>query len=278
MRVRVDFLGTPIDSVDMEESLQRVDEYVRTGKAHHVLVTNANKFWLMRRDPRLKGIAERADLILPERAIAVCSALVGRRLKGDVAGVAFAKELLPYCEKRGYSIYFLGAAAEVLQSMLETVHREYPGLKVAGYHHGYFIKDKNDAVLDDIRRKRPDVLLVAMGSPLQEYWIRESLDLERLSVPVSVGVGGSFVVIAGLKKDAPRWVRKSGFEWLFRLTQDPRNYWKRYARVVPFLMIAVLREGILGIRRSGKSTERRSAVCNLGSASPAAGQAEQGDR
>jgi N-acetylglucosaminyldiphosphoundecaprenol N-acetyl-beta-D-mannosaminyltransferase len=247
--MHIDFLGTPVDNVDMQDAFECVDEFIRLRKPHHVLVNNANKFWLMRHDPRLTSIAFRADLILTERAVAVCSGILGNPLKDDVAGVAFAKELLPYCDKRGHSMYFLGATDEVQKALMDMVRREYPGLKVAGSHHGYFLKGKNDFVIEDIRTRKPDVLLVALGSPLQEYWIRENI--ERLNVPVSIGVGGSFDVIAGLKKDAPRWIRKSGFEWLFRLIQDPKRYWKRYLKVVPFLFSRVLFEGVLGFKRRG---------------------------
>jgi N-acetylglucosaminyldiphosphoundecaprenol N-acetyl-beta-D-mannosaminyltransferase len=253
--LRIDFLGTPIDSVNMQDALERVDEFILARKPHHVLVTNANKFWLMGRDARLKAIAYRADLILPERAIAVCARILGMPLKDDVAGVAFAKELLSHCEKQGHSIYLLGATTEVQRCLLEMVRREYPGLKVAGSHDGYFLNDRNDAVLEDIRSKKPDVLIVAMGSPVQEYWIRENIDKDEMNVPVSVGVGGSFDVIAGLKKDAPQWVRKSGFEWLFRLLQDPKQYWRRYLRIVPYLIFAVLVRGVLGFGRSGKGAK-----------------------
>lgn len=246
MKLRIDFLGTPIDSLDMQDAIEWVDDKVPARKPHHVLVTNANKFWLMRRNAQLKEVACRADLILPERGIALCSAILGKPLKDDVAGVAFAKELLGHCEKRGYSIYFLGATAEVQRCLLETVRRNHPGLRVAGSHDGFFLPGQNDAVLMDIRSRKPDVLLVAMGSPAQEYWIREQIDKDEIVVPVSVGVGGAFEVIAGLKRDAPKWVRKSGIEWLFRFFQSPRRYGKRYLCVVPYLIFAVLVEGIFG--------------------------------
>lgn len=247
--MRVDFLGTSLDSLDMRDALRKVDEFIHNGKPCHIMVANANKFWMVRHDPRLAAIARQADMILPERAIVVCARILGAPLKDDVAGVAFAKELLPYCQKQGHSIYFLGARPEVLTQMVDKIRCDYPALNVAGCHHGYFIKDSNDAVIEEIRSKRPDVLMVALGSPLQEYWIRDNI--EKLNVPVSIGVGGSFDVIAGLKKDAPQWLRKSGLEWLFRLLQDPRRYWKRHLRIVPFLFFTVLFEGLLGFSRAG---------------------------
>lgn len=244
--MRLEFLGTPFDNVDIRDTLQLVDEFIRAGKPRHVLVTNANKFWLMRHDSALTAVANRADLIVTERALALCCRLLGKPLKGDVAGVALAKALLPHCQKRGFSIYFLGATSEVQQILLDKVRREFPDLKIAGSHHGYFLSEKEDFVLQDITSKKPDVLLVALGSPTQEYWIRESIDKRKINVPVSLGVGGSFDVIAGLKKDAPQWIRNSGMEWLFRFVQQPKRLWKRYAQTVPFLIFMVLVEGMLG--------------------------------
>ena len=271
--MRVDFLGTPLDSVDMHDALRQADDFIRSGVPHHIVVTNANKFWMMRRDARLKEIVDRADLILPERAIALCSTLVGRPVKSDVAGVAFAKALLPFCEERGHSIYFLGATDEVQTALLDFVRREYPRLKIAGSHHGFFLKHKKDFVLDQIQQCAPDVMLVAMGSPLQEYWIRESIDTEKIEVPVSVGIGGSFDVIAGLKRDAPLWIRKSGFEWLFRAMQEPSRYWKRYLQIVPYLVWAVLLEGIVGFRRKRTASANASAISSPAGPKPVDPQA-----
>jgi N-acetylglucosaminyldiphosphoundecaprenol N-acetyl-beta-D-mannosaminyltransferase len=245
--MRVDFLGFPVDSLDMRDALQRVDGFICSGKQHHIMVFNANKFWLLRRESRLVEIAQQADLILPERVVVMLSRFLRSPLKSDVAGVAFANELLPYCEKKGHSIYFLGARSEVLESLMNKVRSEHPALRVVGYHHGYFLQDGNEAVLEEIKASKPDVLLVALGSPLQEYWIRDHFD--EISVPVSIGVGGSFDVLAGLKKDAPRWIRKSGFEWLYRLIQDPKRYWKRHSIIIPFLFVTFLFEGICGFKR-----------------------------
>ena len=98
---------------------------------------------------------------------------------------------------------------------------------IAGMHHGYLTTSElNDSVCQTIRSSKADILYVAMGSPRQEYWIAEHL--AGLNVPVGMGVGGSFDVIAGLKKDTPNWARGHGWEWLYRLFQEPRAYWRRY--------------------------------------------------
>lgn len=244
--MRVDFLGMPIDSLDLADTLQRVDEFVSSGKPHQILVANTNKFWMMRHDPRMAAITRKADLVVPERVLVMSAALARVPLKSDVCGVALAKALLPHCEKRGHSIFFLGARPEVLTSMLEKVQRDYPALKIVGFHHGYVKPEETAALLDRIRLAKPDVILVAMGSPRQEFWISDHA--QEIGVPVLLGVGGTFDVIAGLKKDAPMWIRKSGVEWFYRLAQDPKNLWKRYSVTIPWFLSILLMESVFGMK------------------------------
>jgi len=244
--MRINFLGCPVDSLDMQDALERIDEFISTGEPHQILVSNTNKLWLMRRDPRMAKIAQQADLVVPERVLVIGAALLGKPLKSDVCGVALGKALLPHCEKMRHSIYFLGARPAVIEGLIETVRRDYPALKIADYHHGYFLPDGNEALLENIRRAKPDVLLVAMGSPLQEYWISDHA--RELGVPVLLGVGGTFDVIAGIKKDAPPWVRKYALEWLYRLVQDPKNLWKRYSITIPWLLATFFLEGVCGLK------------------------------
>lgn len=237
---RMDVLGFPVDSLDMREALDRTDDYIAAGGAHQVLVTNANKLWCMRRDVRLAEIARAADLVIPEKAVVMGAALLGTPLKAHVGGSMLAMALLPHSEKKGHSIFFLGARPATVEALIKKVRRDHPALPIAGYHHGYFLPDGEPALLSRIRRARPDVLLVALGSPLQEYWIHAHAS--ELGVPVSIGVGGTFDVIAGIKKDAPRWVRGCAMEWLYRLAQDPKNLWKRYLTTIPWFLAAILRE------------------------------------
>ncbi len=243
---RIDFLGFPVDSLDMGEALQAVDGFIASGRPHQVLVTNANKLWQMKRDARLAGIGKRADLMVPEKAVVIGAALLGTPLKGHVGGSMLAMALLPHSQQKGHSIFFLGARSAVLEVLVEKVRREYPGLRIAGACDGYFRPHRESEVLTAIRAARPDILLVAMGSPLQEYWIAEHA--MELGVPVAIGVGGTFDVLAGIKKDAPVWVRKCSIEWLYRLAQDPGNLWKRYLTTIPWFLAAVLVERLSHMR------------------------------
>ena len=144
---RMDFLGSPVDSLDMREALERIDDYIAAGGAHQVLVTNANKLWCMRRDAHLAEIARAADMVIPEKAVVVGAALLGTPLKAHVGGSMLAMALLPHSEEKGHSIFFLGARPAIVEALIKKVRRDYPALPIAGYHHGYFLPDGEPALL-----------------------------------------------------------------------------------------------------------------------------------
>jgi N-acetylglucosaminyldiphosphoundecaprenol N-acetyl-beta-D-mannosaminyltransferase len=221
----------------MEETLDTIEEFICQGKPRQIVPVNAAKLWRMERDPRLKRIVETAALIIPEKAIVMASRVLGSPLKAHVGGITLLKRLLPVAASHGYRVYFLGARPEVVGGMVETLRRAYPALRICGWRDGYFGRDQSAAVAERIREARPDLLFVALGTPTQEYWIAEHL--AELGVPVCMGVGGSFDVLAGLKKDAPDWVRALALEWLYRLAQDPRNLWKRYLITIPWFCTRV---------------------------------------
>lgn len=137
-------------------------------------------------------------------------------------------QLLERSAKRGYRVYFLGAREETLARLINRCQKKFPELQIAGWHSGYFAAAEEEQIIATIKRSRPHVLLVAMGSPLQEYWL-ESHSSE-LGVPFCMGVGGSFDVLAGDLPRAPLWMQKHGLEWLFRLLQEPTRLWRRYLR------------------------------------------------
>jgi N-acetylglucosaminyldiphosphoundecaprenol N-acetyl-beta-D-mannosaminyltransferase len=221
----------------MEESIDTIEEFIRRRTPRQIVPVNAAKLWRMERDPRLKLIVETAALIIPEKAIVMGSRVLGSPLKAHIGGITLLKRLLPVAASRGYRVYFLGARQKVIGRMVETLRRDYPSLRICGWRDGYFRREESAAVLQQIRGARPDLLFVALGTPAQEYWIAEHL--AALGVPVCMGVGGSFDVLAGLKKDAPDWVRALALEWLYRLAQDPRNLWKRYLITIPWFCTRV---------------------------------------
>jgi N-acetylglucosaminyldiphosphoundecaprenol N-acetyl-beta-D-mannosaminyltransferase len=143
-----------------------------------------------------------------------------------VLGISLFRRLLEVAPEKGWSVYLLGAKPEVVAALVERLRRERPGLRIAGHRHGFMSAEEESAVVAEIARARPDLLFVAMGSPRQEYWLEQFG--AATGARVTLGVGGSFDVLAGVKRDTPDWARGRGLEWLYRLWLDPRNLWKRY--------------------------------------------------
>jgi N-acetylglucosaminyldiphosphoundecaprenol N-acetyl-beta-D-mannosaminyltransferase len=238
---RVSLLGCEIDALDMNETVERCRRLVESpGTAHQVSV-NAAKLVSMRSDQRLREIVGESALVNADGQSVVWAARVlGRPLPGRVAGIDLLHGLLLLAERTGYSVYFLGAKADILETAVAKIERDYPRLEVAGTRDGYFTDEETDEVCAEIREAKPDMLFVAMSSPRKEYWIAENA--ERLEVPFVMGVGGSLDVIAGVTRRAPRWMQRVGLEWFARLIQEPRRLFGRYARTNSQFVWLVARE------------------------------------
>ncbi|MEQ9398216.1 MAG: WecB/TagA/CpsF family glycosyltransferase [Longimicrobiales bacterium] len=236
---RVRILGTPVSRTDLDGAVDLAVHAVDTGRVLRIGVVNHNKCWLARRDPSLRAFLEEAELVVAESSVEWAARLLGFDGVGAAWGVALMARLLERADAGGWSVYFLGAEASVTDRLVHRVRANHPGLVVAGWHHGYLSDQDAARVREELASVRPDLLLVAMGSPRQERFLAS---VGRDGGPrVSLGVGGSFDVHAGRKADAPGWIRGSGFEWLYRALLSPRLF-RRYAVVIPWFVGAVVRE------------------------------------
>lgn len=234
MRKLVIILGTPIDDVTMPEALDRVEEFVAigrlTGKRHQIATVNADFVVKALYDTELRRILQEADLATADGMPLVWSARrLGVPLGERVTGVDMVPALAQRAATRGYSIYFLGAAPGVAAQAARILQKRYPGLKVAGVASPspQAVQNGDPAIIAACNAAKPDILLVAFGNPKQEKWIYHHA--HELAIPVMMGVGGTFDLIAGVTKRAPQWMQGAGLEWLYRLGQEPRRLWKRYA-------------------------------------------------
>jgi N-acetylglucosaminyldiphosphoundecaprenol N-acetyl-beta-D-mannosaminyltransferase len=140
---------------------------------------------------------------------------------------------LKICENENKGIYLIGAKQDVLNDCLINLHTKYPDLNIVGSHNGFFDMDNCEDILTDIEKKKPYVLFVAMGCPRQEKFIVKYMD--RLHCSIFMGVGGSFDVIAGRVKRAPKWMINFGLEWLYRVSKEPWRI-KRLGSIPKFLL------------------------------------------
>ena len=192
------------------------------------MAINAAKLVAMHDDPKLCGIVDGCGLVSADgQSVVWASRLLGDPLPERVAGIDLMDALLGLAERRGYHVYFLGARSDVLGRALERLRERFPRLEVAGARDGYFADDEAHEVCAAIRSSRPDILFVAMSSPRKEYFLGEYGP--ALGAPFVMGVGGSIDVIAGITRRAPVAWQRLGLEWLFRLLQEPRRMFRRYA-------------------------------------------------
>ena len=225
---RARFLGLSFDTVTMDATVERCIELCRAPRASHTVITaNASHLCMMRRDAELAQSCRAGDLIVAD-GMSVVWALraAGQPAPERVAGVDLMARLLAAAAEHGLRVYFLGAKREVVSALVERSRALYPGLEIAGFRDGYFGPEDHLRIVEEIRASGAHMLFVGMPSPFKETWCERHR--ERLQVPVIVGVGGSFDVLAGFIKRAPRWLQFMGMEWFWRLLMEPRKLWKRY--------------------------------------------------
>ena len=227
---KAELLGLSFDAVTMETAVARCLELCRSPRTSHTIITaNASHLCMMRRDPELAQACRAGDFILADGMSVVWSLRAsGQRIPERVTGVDLMERLLAAGGKHGLRVYFLGAKREVVTALVERTRAQSPGIEIAGFHDGYFGPDDHQRLVEEIRASEADMLFVGMPTPFKETWCERHR--ERLNVPVIVGVGGSFDVLAGFVKRAPRWLQSLGLEWCWRLLQEPRRLWKRYLK------------------------------------------------
>lgn len=233
MRKLLIILGTPIDDVNMDEALKRMEAFIATGRAtgkgHQIATINADFVVKSLQDAELRRILQEADMATADGMPLVWSArLLGAPMEGRVTGADMVPALAQRAAQKGYSIYFLGAAPGVAEKAARILQQQYPTLKIAGIASpsAAAVESGDPAVVAACKAAKPDILLVAFGNPKQEKWIYRHA--QELGIPVMIGVGGTFDFIAGVTKRAPGWMQQCGLEWSYRLIQQPGRLWKRY--------------------------------------------------
>lgn len=217
---KVDILGVKVDSLTMDEAVKTCCEFIEKKEPRLAATANAEMLLRATKDEELLRILNEADLVVPDGAGTVwASNFLGHEMKERVAGYDLAQNLMALAPKKNFSFYFFGSAPNVAQKAKEKAEKLYPGIKIAGLHDGFFSEEDEKKIIADIKEKKPDILLVALGVPKQEKWI--SAHKKELKVPLSIGVGGTFDVMAGIMKRAPLWMQKAKLEWLFRGLMQP---------------------------------------------------------
>jgi N-acetylglucosaminyldiphosphoundecaprenol N-acetyl-beta-D-mannosaminyltransferase len=255
---RIRIAGCPVDSCSMDGAVAELCRRIESRIPTHVVFVNAAKVVQYHRDPVLRDVLERADVLLADGLpIVWLSRIKGTPLPGRVAGVDLMERMVAAAEQRGYRVFFLGARADVVGKAVSDFQARYPRLIVAGYRDGYFQQSEEGHLSAQIRASKADLVLIAMSTPRKEIW--GARNLENLGAGVCQGVGGGFDMIAGVTKRAPRWMQRVGLEWCYRLMQEPRRMWKRYAFSNSVFLLLAVRDLFSGFR------ERESPAAQVSS-------------
>ncbi|KAB8331757.1 WecB/TagA/CpsF family glycosyltransferase [Scytonema tolypothrichoides VB-61278] len=192
-----------------------------------VYYANAHTMVTAAQNPSLAEALEHSDMLLADGSgVRLGSALLGTPLVHNLNGTDLVPALCKAGAAKGLSVYLLGAKPDVVEEAAANLKKRYPGLVIAGTHHGYFSEAETSQVLENIRAARPHLLLVAMGVPLQEIWINQYAC--QLPGITCMGVGGLFDFVAERVPRAPFAIRAVGMEWVWRLTMEPSRLWRRY--------------------------------------------------
>jgi N-acetylglucosaminyldiphosphoundecaprenol N-acetyl-beta-D-mannosaminyltransferase len=240
--------GIDVDVVSGREALSWVGAAIDAGRTDLVLTPNVDHIVRFQRDPEFRSAYAGAGLVLPDSTPLMWAArALGRPLADRASNLML--DLCGAAAHRGDTVYLLGGSRQVVSRAVASLEERFPGIRVAGCHHGYVSEDDEDEVVRAVDRIAPDLLFVGMGSPKQELWMARNAG--RMRHGVAVGVGGAFNYVAGEVSRAPAWVQGAGLEWFWRFAHEPRRLFRRYfVEDVAFLRLVAAE--FARSRRSGR--------------------------
>ncbi len=252
---KVNILGVEVSAINMEMALRTIEGWIVRREPHYVCVTSVHGVMKSQRDEALRRIHNDAGLVTPDGMPLVwLSRLMGFHHVERVYGPDLMLALCERSVKHGYRHFFYGGAAGVADKLALQLQCRFAGLKVAGIYSPPFrplTPAEDEAVVACINAAAPDIFWVGISTPKQERWIQAHVG--QLSASVLIGVGAAFDFHFGVKKQAPRWMQRSGMEWLFRLMMEPRRLGPRYLTSNPRFVWLMLRQALSrgGSRQNG---------------------------
>ncbi len=225
-------LGVPFDNISTAEAVSAIEEMIASKCPHYLVTANVDFLVQAQTDVELRRILYDAHLVVCDGTpLLWASRLLGNPLVERVAGADLVPLLIEVAQRRKYRVFFLGASPESSQAAVNNLKRCYSNLIIAGHYSppfGKLLEMDHDEIKARIENACPDLLFVSFGCPKQEKWI--AMHYRSLGVPVAIGVGATIDFLAGQVKRAPVWMQRTGTEWVFRLAQEPRRLFKRYAK------------------------------------------------
>jgi N-acetylglucosaminyldiphosphoundecaprenol N-acetyl-beta-D-mannosaminyltransferase len=243
---RVNILGVGVSAVNMTMALDIIDGWVARCDPHYVCVTGVHGVMESQRDEELRRIHNAAGLVMPDGMPLVwLSHLNGFPHVERGYGPDLMLALCGRSVTCGYRHFFYGGAEGVPEQLAANLQQRFPGLQVVGIHSPPFrslTPEEDKQVIQMLNQAAPDIVWVGLSTPKQEQWM--AAHVGRVEAAVLIGVGAAFDFLAGRKRQAPRWMQRSGLEWLFRLLTEPRRLWRRYLVNNPLFVLLVLAQAL----------------------------------
>jgi N-acetylglucosaminyldiphosphoundecaprenol N-acetyl-beta-D-mannosaminyltransferase len=246
---RGNILGVLVSTVNMPSTIQTIGEWISHKTPNYVCVTPAHGVMDCQKQPELKQIFNNSGLTTPDgMAIVWLLKFLGHK---EVSRVYGPDLMLALCEKSletGWSHFFYGGAPGVADQLAYSLCLRFPGLNIAGNFsppYRSMSAEEDFTVIKNINGSNADILWVGISTPKQEIWMAEHVG--KLKAPVLIGVGAAFDFLSGTKKQAPKWMQRSGLEWLFRLATEPQRLWRRYLQYPYFALLVVAQ--LTGIKK-----------------------------
>lgn len=247
---KVNILGVKVDAIRVQDVLEHIHELIvnkRRGMICHTHVMGLN---IAYENAWFRDFLNAADLVYCDGAgVRFGAALLGSSLPERFTLADWVYPLAESIRARGHSLYLLGNPPGSAERAAQRLSQLYPGLQIAGTWHGFFDKTpgspENEAVVADINRLKPDIVLIGFGMPAQEKWLKDNW--ERLEIHVGFPCGALFEYIAGDLRRGPRWMTENNLEWLARMWLDPKRYTRRYFRDNPLFLYRLLKQRLTGI-------------------------------
>jgi N-acetylglucosaminyldiphosphoundecaprenol N-acetyl-beta-D-mannosaminyltransferase len=217
-----------IDTISLSETIAIIETNITSRSLTTQISVNAAKIVNAQKDKLLKKAINDAHIVnVDGMSVVWALRILGYKIPERVPGIDLFESLLSMSMDKGYRPYFLGAKSDVINEMMSEINVKYSNLEIAGWHSGYFDDNQELDIANEVKASSADLLFLGITSPKKEMFINKYS--EYMEVPFVMGVGGSFDIMAGRSRRAPKWIQNSGLEWLYRIYQEPRRMWKRYA-------------------------------------------------
>ena len=255
---RVNICNIQVDKYSFDQVVDLIiDHAVAKNDPQYVVTPNAQHIVTLQRDTRFREIYRQAFLAVPDGVSLLWAAkLFQTPLSGRVNGTDLFEQLCKISAEKGLKVFMLGGRPRAADKAVQVLQRRHPNLKIVGTYCPPYGFESDSTELQQINSAivaaAPDILFVGLGAPKQEYWISENY--LKLGVPISIGIGVSFELVAGMVERAPKFMQKTGLEWLFRLFAEPRRLWKRYLLGNAIFILLVLKQKLNGFSSFSKTS------------------------